>query len=209
MVAQQKQQGWINIETPFWKVSPGMLKRFIILSVALWVAACASRVNIDYDERVNFFSLKTFALLQPETAKSGDVRLNNPLLAKRINTTLEQYLEARHYTPVSEKPDFYVTYHLRIKQEVESRNVGMSLGVGMYYPHTAIGMHYGYPEYEVYSYEVGVLTIDILDGRDKTLIWRGSTSRRLFDGETPQKSKKIINEVVKEIMDNFPPGKRK
>jgi hypothetical protein len=84
----------------------------------------------------------------------------------------------------------------------------MTVGVGTYGRHSAIGMTYGYPGY-VESYERGILTIDMLQGTDKKLVWRGSSGRRLYDGRTPEKSTKEINAVVKEIIDKFPPGKKK
>ena len=69
-------------------------------------------------------------------------------------------------------------------------------------------MTYGYPGY-VESYERGILTIDVLNGSDKKLVWRGSSGRRLYNGFSPEQSTKVINAVVKEILDKFPPGSKK
>ena len=115
---------------------------------------------------------------------------------------------------MKENPDFAVAYQLGVQKDVDSRSTSMAVGSGNYYydgsywRQSAIGMTYGYPGY-VESYERGILTIDVLKGGDKKLVWRGSSGRRLYDGLTPEQSTKEINTVVKEIFDKFPPGNKK
>lgn len=186
-----------------------MLKRclFILTSIVL-LAACGTTVNVDYDKQANFQALRTFTLLPAPDTKTGDERLDSPLVDKRIRDALVTYLTARGYRQVQDNPDFAVAYQLGIRQEVDSSRATMTVGVGGFYPHSAIGMTYGYPGY-IESYERGILTIDILQGSDKKLIWRGSSGRRLYNGNTPEKSEKEINAVVQEILEKFPPGTKK
>lgn len=183
-----------------------IIRGLIVIMAAIWLGGCASSVSIDFDEKADFTNFKSYAILPRDVSKSDDIRVSSPLLAKRVKQALATTLNSRGYQQNEKAPDFYVTYHLRIKQEVESRNTGMRVGVGTYGSHSAIGMSYGFPEYDVYSYERGILTIDILDNK-KALIWRGSTSRVLGDEKSPQESDKVVNEVVAQILEKFPPGK--
>lgn len=186
-----------------------MLKRHLfILTSTLLLAGCGTTVNVDYDEQANFQALRAFTMMPSPETKTGDPRLDSPLVDKRIREAIVANLTVRGYREVNDNPDFAVAYQLGVRQELDSSRASMTVGVGGFYPHSAIGMTYGYPGY-VESYERGILTIDVLKGSDRKLVWRGSSGRRLYDGSTPEKSDKEINAVVKEILDKFPPGNKK
>jgi hypothetical protein len=183
-----------------------MSVRYLYILVAIFVlAACGTTVNVDYDKQTNFQTLRTFTLMPTPETKTGDERLDSPLVDKRIREAIVVTLSQRGYREVKDNPDFAVAYQLGVRKEIDSTRTSMTVGVGTYHRHSAIGMTYGYPGY-VESYERGILTIDVLKGRDKKLVWRGSSGRRLYDGRTPERSTKEINAVVKEILDKFPPG---
>ncbi len=182
--------------------------RNLALLTVLLLTACANPVSLDYDRNENFANYRTFSLLPVDKHRKGDVQVDNPLLAKRIDNAVIAELTSRGYKLVDSNPDFYVTYHLAVKTEIETRGSSVSIGVGTYGYRGGIGMAYGYPGYEVYSYDKGILTLDILTGKEKKLVWRGSTSRIVNEGATPESTDKVIKEVVLEILDNFPPGYR-
>jgi hypothetical protein len=184
-----------------------LIRTLFVMLVFIGLSSCAVSVKVDYDEKIDFDALKSFNILVPDKSKTEDIRISSPLFATRVSNALVTTLNSRGYIKNEKNPDFYVTYHLRIKQEVESRSTGMHVGAGSYGHHSAIGMSYGFPAYDVYSYDRGILTIDVLNSK-KVLIWRGSTSRILNDEKTPQESDKIINEVVTQILDVFPPVKK-
>jgi hypothetical protein len=182
------------------------LRTLFGLITTVVLISCVNSVNLDYDERMNFKEMQTFKLLDPPQQKSGDVRLDTPLVDQRIRQAIERTLMAKGCRKVKTDPDFEVAYQLSVKQQVEGGSAGISLGVGTYSPGSVFGMGYGYPAYDVKSYEEGILTIDILSGPDRNLIWRGSRGRRLYDGSTPEKMTKYINKLVAEILQHFPPG---
>ena len=184
------------------------MRYLFILPAVFFLAACGTTVNVDYDQQTNFQALKTFTLMPTPETKTGDERLDSPLVDQRIRNAILETLKARGYLQVKANADFAVAYQLGVRQEIDSSRASMSVGVGTYRRGSAIGMSYGHPGY-VESYERGILTIDMLKGSDKRLVWRGSSGRRLYDGSTPEKSEKEINAVVKEILDKFPPGNKK
>ena len=185
-----------------------MLKRhFVLLTCITLLAACGTPINVDYDKAADFQTLRTFTLMPTPKTKTGDERLDSPLVDQRIRNAILANLKARGYQEAKSNPDFSVAYQLGVRTEIDSSRATMSVGVGTYGSRSAIGMMYGNPGY-VESYERGILTIDVLKGSDKRLVWRGSSGRRLYDGSTPEKSDKEINAVVKEILDKFPPGNK-
>ena len=182
------------------------LRNLFGLITTLLLISCATSVNLDYDEQMNFKGMQTFGLLAPPQEKSGDVRLDTPLVDKRIRQVIESTLMAKGYRKVETDADFEVAYQIRVKHQVEGSSSGISIGVGTYSPGSMFGMRYGYPAYDVKSYDEGILNIDILSGPERHLIWRGSRGRRLYDGSTPEKMTKYINKLVAEILQHFPPG---
>ncbi len=54
---------------------------------------------------------------------------------------------------------------------------------------------------------VGMLVVDILDGKDKQLIWRGIATDTLSDN--PEKNEKKINKAAEKMFAKFPPSKTK
>ena len=184
------------------------MRAFRLLPLILLVVACSTPVTVDYDDAVDFGRLRTFAQLPPPPTRTGDPRIDNPLLVKRIQAALRETLLARGYREVSQAPDFYVSFQLGLKQGVESSG-GVTFGFGTHVGHGGIGMAYGYPGYDVATYEEGMLTVDILRGTDKTLIWRGTATRRLSasDSKRPEEARREIRRIVETILDRFPPGR--
>lgn len=180
---------------------------FLLLLIGV-LGACASSVNVDYDRQVDFRRLKTFALLDAPQIKTGDPRIDSPLVERRIRAAILAQLQARGYEPVAGQPDFVVRYAIGVKQEIESDGSGISIGFGSFSRHSAIGFNYGFPGTEVESYDRAILTIDMLDGKTEQLLWRGSWGKRLYDGLTPEKLDQTIHSTVAEILARFPPGSR-
>lgn len=79
----------------------------------------------------------------------------------------------------------------------------MILGAGSH--GSGFGIAYTVPSSDVQSHDLGVLTIDFISSKSSQLIWRGTSSRRLYDTGTPETSEKLINSIVKEILDRYPP----
>jgi hypothetical protein len=187
-----------------------MKQVLILFAVASLVAlaGCASIANVDYDEKFDFSQLKRFQLQPTPVKSSGDTRIDSPLVEKRITAAIAAELEKKGYQKNEAEADFRVVYQLDVKQEVSGPSTSLSIGVGTFSRHRSVGMAYGFPAGEVETYDRGILTIDILSAASGELIWRGSSSRRLFDGATPEKSDKQAREIVSEILEQFPPEKK-
>ena len=51
---------------------------FISLTV-IFLTACGTTVNVDYDKQADFQGLRTFTLMPTPETKTGDERLDSPL----------------------------------------------------------------------------------------------------------------------------------
>jgi hypothetical protein len=168
--------------------------------VALLAGCTSFPVETDYDPAVDFATLQTYAWIDGPP-KTGDPRLDNDLLARRIRRAIDTQLAAKGYREAeSGAPDFEVTYLLGVERQVDVQTYVDTYPRGYrWYP----GPSQAYTT--VREYDVGSLVIDVVDPRKKQLIWRGSTEARLQDDGTPEERDARANAAVSAILDRFPP----
>ncbi len=128
---------------------------------------------------------------------SGDPRVNNPLMARRIQRAVDTEMSGKGYQPVRDgRADFLVGYHVAFDEKLEVETVNA---------------HYGYrwggvQESYVREYTQGTLIIDVIDAKTEQLVWRGMAQAEVHEASSPDQRQKRINEAVKKILANFPPG---
>jgi len=181
------------------------MKNVFLLITLLLLSGCATRVNVDYDVDSNFSTIKTFQIQSEPANKTSDSRTNNSFMKKRVIKAVGDTLTIKGMNFVKVMPDVIIQYQLGINKELESDDSGISIGFGTSSRHSAIGLVYGFPASEVSTVENLVMSIDIVDARTKQLLWRGSLARRLYDGSTPETHTQLVNEMVAEILKQFPP----
>lgn len=181
-----------------------MKKLFLFIAV-LFLSACATSVNVDYSPETSFVGIRTFQVQAQPEAIPNDPRVNSPFMKQRITSAIGDTLSLRGMSFVKTNPDVLVKYHLGVKQELESDDTGVSIGIGTSTRHSAIGFVYGFPAAEVETVEDLVITIDIVSSDGKQLLWRGSLARRLYAGSTPESNTTLIYGMVREILALFPP----
>jgi len=89
--------------------------RWLLAGLLLLVipCGCASvEVSTDYDPSVDFSRFRTYAWVPSPPPRTGDVRLDSPLLEARVRDAVEVEMAERGYRKVSENPDLLVAYHL-------------------------------------------------------------------------------------------------
>lgn len=185
-----------------------MISRLTSVWVAIAVlllSACSSNVVVDYDRATRFDGYKTYALLPKSSASTKDKRLDSPFIDQRIVQAIQVNMAKKGFTHSDNNPDLKVEYQIDLKQEVASDGSGVTMLIGGGSGGVGMGFGYAVPSSDVASHDVGRITIDVLAADGKTLLWRGSTERRLMDPSKPDDNEKFINTVVGEIIDEFPP----
>lgn len=173
------------------------------LVVLIIIGGCTTvQVNQDYDPRADFSRYGTWQWRDPVQAATGDIRVDNPLLDKRIRRAVENHLVARDIDLASGIPDFYLTYHLTIEQKVFSDTYYSTVGVGSYYHPWYGGVG---TETRIRQYEETRLTIDFYAADTSELIWRGVGTFRLRKYKTPHDAAEAIGSVVDQTLRQFPP----
>jgi hypothetical protein len=180
----------------------------LILVLPAMLAACATTTNVDYREGYDFSAIRSVQLAQQAQSVSADTRVNSPLVDERIRKAIASHLAAQGLAVVDGSADARLVYQVDTRSGMESYGSGFSVGLGRFSSHTAYGIGYGFPGYDVESYDEIVLTIDFIDVPGNNMLWRGSSSERLVNGSTPETVTSMINELVEDILGNFPPQRK-
>ena len=178
----------------------------IILTVLIVVIGCSGiQVSQDYDLSRDFSGLKTYDWQSGTQQKTGDVRVDNPLLDARIRKAVARSLLEKGYQRIVHgTPDFYVAYQYSIRSKIRSDSVrtGAVFGVGSYGRHGGFDVSTGS---DIREYDEGMLVIDIIGAGSGDLMWRGTSTGYVSQHSAPEKTTKNVNETVEKILAQFPP----
>jgi Domain of unknown function (DUF4136) len=168
--------------------------------LAVLVACSSMSVKHDYDQTNDFTKYKTYAWTEKQMP--DDQLAKNPLVQKRVQAAVDATLASKGYTAVTqqEEADFIVVAHAGVKERMRIQDWGR---YGWYDPWW--GPYGG--RVEVTYYEEGTLVIDIVDAKEKQLVWRGTGTGIVKQYQKPEKMQKDIDQDVVRILADFPPGK--
>ena len=165
----------------------------VFVAALMATPAMAQKVTIDYAHDFDFKSVKTFQYVDtPETNAKSE------LMADRIASMIKKELTEGGLTEVTENPDIYVTYHIATQDRHSFTTTGFGYGG---YPYWG-GVGY---ETRIREYDEGMLIVDIIDVASDKLIWRGTGTRRVTEQSDPEKTTRVVNQTVAEILSQFPP----
>lgn len=172
-----------------------MKKTLGILMIAT-LAGCSEQITVrtDYDRSVKIATYNSFAWLD----KEGIEERNNPLYYNELNdrrireATVAQ-LMGKGYTQDSATPRLKVHYHIVIEDKTQVRS-------DTYSPYWIKS------ERDVYTYREGTLIIDLMDGQNEMLLWRGWAISALSD--TDQMSDDLIRSAIGKIFEKLPPAEK-
>lgn len=180
------------------------MKTIKLLSLVLLTAAitsCSSiRVAADYDDAADFSQYKSFGFFK-EGIDNAEI---SDLDKKRIMRAIDAEFTKKGFTK-SERPDLLINIFTRTNEQVN---------VNQFYNGWGYGWGWGWgPGFwggnftSVNSYPEGTLYIDLIDAKQKELVWQGvGTGVLTMDREEKQER---INEFVEKIIAQFPPGQKK
>ena len=190
-----------------------MKKFFFLVCMMLALGGCSTLViRTDYDPQADFSGLRTFAWATQTQASTGNIKLDNPFLDKRIRDAVDGQLVAKGFLKdTAGNPDFLLRYLVTIQEKTDVRTIDTYYGgftpiwcggsvcytTGFWVPQTV-----------VYTYEQGTLVLDILDAKIQTLIWRGSAEAEVTESSTPEQRKAKVENAVKKLLAKFPPTKK-
>lgn len=166
-----------------------------VMAILLLAVPCfAQKVTVDYDDQADFTKISTYAW-------QVGTPIPNQLMDQRVIAAVDYHLSMKGYQKVESNPDVYVTYHAATKEEqtVTTSSFGYGGGRGM----RRYGGGMGSSTSRVHTYVKGTLVVDIWNAKEKTLMWRGTSTDTLSD--KPEKNEKKINKGAEKMFKDFPP----
>lgn len=174
--------------------------------VLLFLSSCTSvRVLSDYDKNANFNSYKSYAFYKTGIDKAQISDLDK----KRILHAIDAEMSAKGFVK-SENPDILVSIFTKEREQVDIYNNfwgggGLGWGWSPFYWGGGFGPGWGGGGNNVTTQTKGSLYIDLIDTKNKELIWQGKGDGSLNNTKNIEKKEMRIKEFVAEIMTQYPP----
>ena len=176
-----------------------MKKIVLLIAFATILSSCNSiRVSSDYNEEINFTEFKTYAF-----SKSGIDKVEiNDIDKKRILRAIDVELYNKGYRKSSIEPDFLINFFTKTNKKIDYYPSNNYYGYAV--PYGGMG-HYASSWYlNSFSYNEGVLFVDIIDQNKNELVWQGIGKGYIYNDKPDNKNEKI-KAMVNKILLQFPP----
>ncbi len=188
----------------------------------LFLSSCTSvQVISDYDRDVNFNGYKSYAFYKTGIDKAQISDLDK----KRILRAIEAEMGSRGFVK-SENPDILVSMFTKEREQVDIYNnfgggfgfggFGPGFGFGGFGPGFGFGRGFGFgPGFgfggfgggnNVSISTEGSLYIDLIDAKNRELVWQGRGVGTLNNIKNIEKKEIRIKEFVSEILKAYPPN---
>jgi hypothetical protein len=176
------------------------INHYFLLAIAvLLTASCSNQIAVksDYDKDVDLSLYQTYAWLpNKEIESKNNPLVYNELTDKRIKQAVETQLQNKGIQRAT-IPDLHVHYHIIIENKSAVRPATYGYNYSNYWMRNQV---------DVLQYREGTLIIDLMDSKNKNLIWRGWGVSVLGDSSVSL-TEEEINDAVSKILKEFPPSK--
>ncbi|WP_437882782.1 DUF4136 domain-containing protein [Pseudomonas sp. LRF_L74] len=186
-----------------------MLSRLLLIPMLLVLAACQSQqIDHDFDATRDFSRYQDWTWQEPAmTYRPDDPRIRSDLTEQRVRSAIAQQLDQHGLRPAtSGKPaDLKVRAYLIVDDRQEQITSNASAG----YWGPGWGGYWGGPlatETRTFDYKVATLQIDLFDGKDGKLVWRGSAEQVVNPAPRhPRDRDAQTRAIVARILSQYPP----
>lgn len=181
-------------------------RAFGAILIMLVLAGCGSSVSVhsDYDVNAPFEDYRSYSWLERSTVGGGPgdvVQASSDLVQERIRNAVDLSLRKAGFAQNDENPDLLVVTHLTVETKVGVTDWG--------YSYSDYYWGRGGRDIDIYDYKEGTLLIDLVDAQTKKLVWRGAGQKTLSDRQlSPAEQQQRINDVVAQIMEEYPPRRQ-
>jgi len=177
----------------------------LAITLTLAVAGCSSTptVLVNADPTVDFFQYKSYGFMPTLSTDNANYE---SMESNFLKVAVAQELDRRGLL-YSDNPDLLVNFYINTKEKIRSRSTpttGAYYGyrAGYYDPWRGYGAHMGY-ETRIEQYTEGTLNIDVVDAKQKKLVWEGAVGGRITDKKI-QNLEDTIDKAVAAIMSGYP-----
>jgi hypothetical protein len=164
------------------------------------VAAQAQKIKVEYDKSFDFSKYKTFAMdVYQESAK--------PMLRLAILAAVQDDLTKRGVTQVGDNPDIYVQVYGAIDTDFTTHYHDPIYGGTIPSINSGIMLWHNIPGTNTtVVIPKGELVVDLIDARQKQLVWRGIAKQKLSDRRDELLDQ--VNTAVEKMFQQYPVAKK-
>jgi len=181
-----------------------MKTRFLTLLfvVALCLNAQAQKIHVNYDKQTNFAQFKTFAW-----APHGAVA--HPMLAANVVGAIEDELKARglQKVDINDNPGLIIQVYGSIDQDTTFNSTDplymATGGIPPFDPSFSGPLLVGQFGNTSVTIHKGQLVVDLIDGANKKLVWRGMSQQNLA-ANNPNKLVSQVNTAISKMFKQYP-----
>jgi hypothetical protein len=180
------------------------VRAVVVAFATLLLAACATgpRITTDADPQAEFSRYRSFAFFEPLALES---RGYTTLLSARLKDEVRRQMEARGYVYDAASPDLRVNLNAFVEEKTDVVSVP-DVDYGWYYSYRArayVGVPIWYDRAQVVRYAEGTVNVDLVDAREKRLVWEGVAVGSAA-GRTPAERRERAGASVAKIFEAFP-----
>jgi hypothetical protein len=173
------------------------MKQFKFLFLFLLIGCSSSKVITDYDDAINFNDFKTYQFYE-DVGKGL-----NEFDVKRVIAVINSELESRDFKEV-EKPDFYINVISKTSEAKTNNTIGIGVGSGS--RNGGFGISGGIPIGGKKLNEE--FKIEFVNAKTNQIIWEGFLNSTIKEKRKPEEKELHFKEIIKQILANYPPGKK-
>jgi len=178
------------------------------LPALLLLSACQTiQLDRDFDPNRDFAAYRSWSWQEPAVQyRPNDPRIQSDLTGQRIRMAVAEQLDQRGLRPAAQGTagDLKVQAWLIVDDRQQQVSTGYAGDWGGRW-----GGYWGGPSYvetRTVDYQVGTLQIDLYDGKDGKLVWRGSAQQVLRTNQPgPRERSEAVRETVAKVLSQYPP----
>jgi hypothetical protein len=169
------------------------LKTVLAVAAVALIAACASSptTSSDFNPGTNFSQYNSFGFLATDP-------IADPIVDSRIKSAITAALTAKGWTLNDKDPGVWVVPHIQLSEQTQLNTYNTGWGYGRWGggPSTTT----------VEKIPIGTCIVDLVDAKQKQMIWRGTASNTINQSDSPEKKQAAVNQAMTQLFQNFPPG---
>jgi len=174
------------------------------ITLAALFAACSSapKVGTDYDPEFNFAGIKSYHMVEHNLSAQAGAS-GSSLTDQRATRAMIAEMQKRGISAASaEQADIILTFHIVTQDRTKVTSYNNSYA---YRPYGYGGGYYGAGnQIDVRQYTQGTLLVDLVDPKDKRIVWRGQASAVVKDRSNEEREA-LMNSYVEAIFAHMPP----
>jgi len=168
-------------------------------AVALIVGCSPIYTSHDYDPDANFASYTSFSWMENQDVEKANQAKAGPFANDRIHKNIDKELSGKGLARQDDGGDLLVIYYLNGKQVTEVMRTSYG-GADMW-----ASARVGGGDAVVTEVNEGMIIIDLLDAKSKTLVWRGTGENAMKADASTEEIYNQLDKVIKKVMGEYPP----